>query len=622
LRIDNLKVNGFGNLKDKDIELKEGINIINGKNESGKSTLLKFIPGMLYGLAKIKNGKDISDLERYKPWNGEEFSGKIKYVLDDNKKYEVYRDFNKKTCKIYNEKGEEITEEYSIDKSKQSLYFTEQTGITEDILMKTAISEQTETKLDKEDQNVLIQKISNVLSTGSDNTSYKKAVSRLKDKQTEEVGTDRTIGRPINIIKNELDLCREKENEINLNLQKVKNYEFEKNNFDVQIKQVENKLELLNELKSLKENEYLEEEKININKNTLFEYDEKLEELKVRKKDVEKEYVIEKSNKFLIIFVALLVLSIVLGVVLGNVVVSVIGVVISLVFLGLQIKNNLTNKRIKEEKSEEVSGIEKEQEIIEKTIKEKEEEIIKQGEFFKRKSLEEENRLKMKYNNKIDIYDMGIYFGFELEKIKVEIRSLEETLSSLKLKINTMDITYKGVLEKQEELPKIKEKIQILEEQGKELILLNNSINLARLVLEEAYEKMKENITPEFVNNLSMMIKDVSNAKYNNVKFNDVDGLMVELASGEYVKADKLSIGTIDQMYLSLRLASLKEIVKENIPLILDEPFVYYDEERLKNILLFMKENYPTTQIIIFTCTDREIERLDKENIEYNLVRI
>ena len=389
-----------------------------------------------------------------------------------------------------------------------------------------------------------------------------------------------------------------------------------------QIKQIENKLELLKELKGLKETEYLEEEKVNINKNVLFEYDEKLQELKLRKQDVEKDYVVEKSNKFLIIFVVLLVLSIVLGAVLGNIVVGILGIVISAIFLGLQIKNSVANKRFEEEKQEEILSIEKEQEIIEKTIQEKENEIVEQGEELKRKKLEEENILKMKYNNKLDAYDMGLYFGFDLEKIKIEVHNCEERLSMLKVQINTMEVTYRNVLEKQEELPKIKEKIKMLEEQGKELISLNNSINLARLVLEEAYEKMKENITPEFVNNLSIMIKEVSDEKYNNVKFNDVEGLSVELSNGEYVKADKLSIGTIDQMYLSLRLASLKEIVKEQVPVILDEPFVYYDEERLKNVLLFMKENYPGTQIIIFTCADREIEILDKENIEYNLVKI
>ena len=222
MQINDIQINGFGNLKDKKIKLENGINIIRGKNEAGKSTLLKFIPAMFYGLAKTKNGKDIPDLEKYRPWNAEEFSGKIYYTLDNNKKIEVYRDFNKKVCKIYNENGEEITNNYDVDKSKQSLFFIEQTRITEDILLKTAITEQTETKLNKEGQNTLIQKISNVLSTGSDNVSYKKALTRLKDKQTEEVGTDRTIGRPINIIKNDLKKYRAEELNIKTDIEKVR----------------------------------------------------------------------------------------------------------------------------------------------------------------------------------------------------------------------------------------------------------------------------------------------------------------------------------------------------------------------------------------------------------------
>lgn len=209
---------------------------------------------------------------------------------------------------------------------------------------------------------------------------------------------------------------------------------------------------------------------------------------------------------------------------------------------------------------------------------------------------------------------------YNLEKIKVEIININTQINNLNIKLNTLEITNKNILEKVGELPEIEEKISNLKEQEEELRSLNNSIDLAKIVLEEAYEKMKENITPEFVTNLSKMVKEISN--YNNVKFNDIEGLMIELQNGEYVKADKLSIGTIDQMYLSLRLSTLKEIVKENVPIILDEPFVYYDKVRLKNILKFLNENYINNQIIIFTCSNREIEILDNENIEYNLINV
>lgn len=74
MKILDLKINGFGKLSNKEIKIQEGINIIYGENESGKSTLLKFIVGMFYGLSKNKNGKFIPDFERYTPWRGEEFS--------------------------------------------------------------------------------------------------------------------------------------------------------------------------------------------------------------------------------------------------------------------------------------------------------------------------------------------------------------------------------------------------------------------------------------------------------------------------------------------------------------------------------------------------------------------
>lgn len=58
------------------------------------------------------------------------------------------------------------------------------------------------------------------------------------------------------------------------------------------------------------------------------------------------------------------------------------------------------------------------------------------------------------------------------------------------------------------------------------------------------------------------------------------------------------------------------------MPIILDEAFAYYDEERLNNILKYLSEEFRENQIIIFTCTDREINGLNKENIEYNLIKL
>lgn len=101
---------------------------------------------------------------------------------------------------------------------------------------------------------------------------------------------------------------------------------------------------------------------------------------------------------------------------------------------------------------------------------------------------------------------------------------------------------------------------------------------------------------------------------------NDEEGLIVELQNGNYISANRLSIGTIDQLYLSLRFAMLEEICEEKIPIILDEAFAYYDDERLKNILEYIIKEYSDRQILIFTCTKREEEILKNINAQYNVV--
>ena len=75
-------------------------------------------------------------------------------------------------------------------------------------------------------------------------------------------------------------------------------------------------------------------------------------------------------------------------------------------------------------------------------------------------------------------------------------------------------------------------------------------------------------------------------------------------------------------MYLSLRLSALKEISDESMPIILDESFAYFDNDRLTNILKYIKNNFENNQIIIFTCSDREKNTLDNLNIDYHLINL
>ena len=168
----------------------------------------------------------------------------------------------------------------------------------------------------------------------------------------------------------------------------------------------------------------------------------------------------------------------------------------------------------------------------------------------------------------------------------------------------------------------MKEEYEALKDQLYELEEKNDSINLAKELLNKAYIKMKNSITPKFTNNLSNNIKRISNNKYSKVGINDEKGLIIENEYGDYIPAERLSLGTIDQLYLSLRLSMIDDLSTEKMPIMLDEAFAYFDDERLENVLNFLNENMNEHQVIIFSCTKREKEILDKLNIEYNFVEM
>lgn len=647
MKIEKVQINAFGNLENKQIELDENINIIKGKNESGKSTFLKFIVDMFYGISKNKRGKEFSDYDRYKPWNNEEFSGKITYKLDNGKKYEVFRDFNKKNPKIYNEEGEDISKEYTIDKVVGSKFFTEQTKIEENTFLSTFAACQTEVKLEKQEQNVLVQKLANLAGTGEDNVSYKKALEKLNKKQVEEIGTLRTTGRPMNLVKEEQFKLQDEIGELETYKEERYIIDENKNTLERKVQENEQELEILKQIKRLYENRKIEEQKLEIQQTLINSDEEKIQKLESEKKEIELEcQEIEnninkksenkagKKQKTKIKNIIMLLIFII-GIALGISCMQKIGVVIiafsiAAVMAGLlimsAIKSKKENKKI-QEINEQKKLAEKQLELSKNEIEKLNAQIEMLNKTKEEKIIEIQNQ-KQKININLQEKLQEIENEYKISNIQVDsnisykIENLQEELNKNKLALHKLELDKNSIMPKLEKLASMEEQLQELNE--KEIMLKNENeaIELAKEVLETAYIKMKENVTPKFTENLSKNIEKISNGKYQKVKINDEEGIIVEKQNGEYVSAEKLSVGTIEQLYLSLRFGAISELSEESMPIILDEAFAYYDEERLKNILTYINKEYKNNQIIIFTCTNREIEILDKEEIKYNLVEM
>ena len=81
--------------------------------------------------------------------------------------------------------------------------------------------------------------------------------------------------------------------------------------------------------------------------------------------------------------------------------------------------------------------------------------------------------------------------------------------------------------------------------------------------------------------------------------------------------------GTADQIYLALRLAAARFIQRgiDRMPLIFDDSFVLYDNDRLKTALSWLPQAYKG-QMILFTCHEREEQALREMDMPFHLIRI
>ena len=699
MKIKNIKVNAYGNIENKDINLEEGINIIHGANESGKSTLLNYIISIFYGISRNKDGKALSDYEKYKPWNSNEFSGRISYKLENGEKYEIFRDFNKKNPKIYNDKLEDISDRFETDKKDGSKFFIEQTGIDKQMYLSTVVSTQEEVRLDEKNQNMLIQKIANLAGTGEDNVSYKKALIKLQEKIRDEIGTNKTSQKPINIIEKEIveinnkivetEKYRNRKYEIDAEKEQIlselkkleqqkqilqelqnsmKSEEETKNRLEIREKNRKDNIAKINELTNQKNTINAESERVQSAKNHLQDiikgHKENIEKLnsEIEKIANEKEETQEKekpSISFIVITVVLAIALICSIILIKNYIVSgILGVAIiaNIVFYVINKNKQKVNKaklreKINQEKQYKREKLENQKQQIIANVNTTEKELEKQEEEEKQvnselsmlkgqiilleknnekitEEIEQDNKAIKEESNKnkqqiIEKYkDKNINDLLYINDYQNCISKIEETINNNRIRIKGLEIEYNTIVPQLDEMVVLEEKREADKEKLAELREKESIINIAIENLMDAYEEMKTTITPKFTKNLSESIQKISSNKYNKVTINDENGMIIENNRGEYVEAIKLSTGTIDQLYLALRLSMIDELSKENLPIILDESFAYSDNNRLKNMLQYLTSDLNNHQTIIFTCTDREQKMLEEMNIPYNVVEL
>lgn len=171
-------------------------------------------------------------------------------------------------------------------------------------------------------------------------------------------------------------------------------------------------------------------------------------------------------------------------------------------------------------------------------------------------------------------------------------RELVNRLSDLKVKEEGILNERRNQEQLLAELTKIKEQIAAND-------IETAALDLAIKTIQDLSEEIYDSFGSVLNQQVSEIISRITNNKYSEVKIDDQLRVMVKHGSS-FISMDYLSTGTIEQIYLALRLSIANVLIKEELPIIVDDIFVAYDYQRLYETLSCLGE-YLNRQIIIFT---------------------
>lgn len=145
-----------------------------------------------------------------------------------------------------------------------------------------------------------------------------------------------------------------------------------------------------------------------------------------------------------------------------------------------------------------------------------------------------------------------------------------------------------------------------LQEERENVLWQLDAIRLAKEALVQAHAELTGRVSPQ-INKLAEQYLSILTAeRYTAMQlYTDLEATCRRENSAVEMDRLRLSTGTRDQLYLALRLAVCKVLLDktdESVPLILDDPFVNYDDQRVACGMKLLREIAHERQVILLTC--------------------
>ena len=626
MRILSLHIEGFGKFHNRDISFEDGLNVIYGRNEAGKSTLHTFIRGILFGIERQRGRASKNDVySKYEPWKDSgTYEGWLR-LESDGTVYRIERRFQKgsKSLVIVNEtEGRE-------EEPSQALLNRLRCGLSETAYNNTVSIGQLKCATDKGMVSELRNYIANLNTSGSIALNITRASSYLKTqrKQLESqlgpeaarsyaglLGEIRRIEQEISAPRyaNQLSAIRSRKSQVKAQLEK-------------QQSEKEGLLE-----KTAKGRQILVGSQFS-DQASIQSY---MAETQALFDGYQKALTASGAAASHILPPLLSVLALLSGSVCGlclfapDTLQSVFpdsalmaskaflpacagaGALAAVVLAAAALVQISKNRRIR-------SKLETSSRLL--------------SEIFARHL----------GDSTISVQSMERLEGRMAEFLRLSkaVQQSEDTLKGMTSEIQSLQSQEERLTAEIEEQQKLQWE---LEQKLERLSECRNQAEALQPVLAENERIQEEldalDLAQETLTGLSTSIRDSFGLYLNKTASELIEGL----TGGAYksmsidqnldifmntpsrlVPIEQVSSGTMDQIYLAVRLAAARLVQsgEDSMPLIFDDSFTLYDDERLKTALKWLAASVDS-QIIIFTCHQREAQLLTANQIPYHLISI
>ena len=617
MRILNLHINGFGKLQNRDFSFDSGLNVVYGQNEAGKSTLHTFIRGMLFGIEKQRGRASKNDLySKYEPWEGSGTYEGYMRVESQGEIFRIERRFVKKDqqLRIINETmGRE-------EEPSAALLDRLRCGLSETAYNNTVSIGQLKCATDSGMVAELRNYIANLNTSGSLSLNITRASAYLKSQRrdlesqllpqaalsyTSILGEIRKLEQEISApeYENQLSACRDKKTALKQQLEEKQ-------------KERENLIQ-----KAARGRQLLAGSQFD-GRSSILSCQENVRQLYQNYESSQSlcKKAPGRGRILLLILAALLCMGcagyfaaqpqrlqgffLTLPVVLG-----VLGAG-GFIFLALAVLLALTGNRYKRSMTAEYVQL---RELFQKYLGDTAVTPEAMAAFEKR------TQELLRLCDAIDQSEQT------LAALSQETASLQKEEEACSEEIEKQQKIQWELEKKLEHLASCKTQAEALKRSLSENARIQeeiDAIDLAQETMTSLSTSIRDSFGLYLNKTASELISSITGGAYGSMSIDQNLNVFMNTPS-RLVPLDQVSTGTMDQIHLAVRLAAAKlmQTGPDFMPLIFDDSFTLYDDERLKTALKWLASAYEN-QIIIFTCHQREAQLLTANQVPFRMVRI